>query len=181
MRFGHCRSRARPKSPERCLEWRRDAAATTRPTRGSIWTVAAIAAPKEVQRGDVPKTDARTSNPQDLRNPEKYPQPVELLPEEPSAQGLRVGRANEGAMACPTEYVAVATGHSLKNASALFEYIRAKPAALQPMAVQASGYEPFAWGTCGEGPKAAILEPYLRTEGKSRRLLGGRVDAAAAT
>ena len=77
---------------------------------------------------------------------------------DPAAGGLRPGCVNACYAVMPVEFVLPFSGHSLKDLTALGEYIDAVRALLIPSALCMAGYPPRPYGTIGLGPRPACLE-----------------------
>ena len=58
----------------------------------------------------------------------------------------------------PVEFVISVTQHQMKGKSALYNYIEADHAALQPGASILAGWPAFPWGQCGRGAAAPSLD-----------------------
>ena len=75
-----------------------------------------------------------------------------------TASGIRVGVINMGITSVPPVLVAAVTGHDLTVLNALFEYVRARRANVQPMAVVTAGFNPLPYGQNGFGPRHPTLD-----------------------
>ena len=81
------------------------------------------------------------------------------FPQNLCAGGIRPGCINTLCTMMPGFFVTCATGHEIKNASALYEYLDPSYALLQPAAIVLSGLNALPWGQLGKGPVAPSLEP----------------------
>ena len=79
------------------------------------------------------------------------------LPEGASAGGLRHGTCTELSTKMPVEFCVVATGHDMKGASALYEYLKVTRSMLQPAITVLAGFPAVPWGQLGKGPVAPSL------------------------
>ena len=82
---------------------------------------------------------------------------VPNLPQGASAGGFRPGVINFLMMFMARDFVVRCTGHDLKGASALYEYLEAILAMLMPGAVVLAGWPAFPYGKMGMGPRPASL------------------------
>jgi GGDEF domain-containing protein len=71
---------------------------------------------------------------------------VDQLPPNPSAGGIRPGVCNELFCRMPVELVVALTGHDLRSASALFEYVDSLVATLMIACVHLAGWPTVPWG-----------------------------------
>ncbi|KAJ1448617.1 hypothetical protein M885DRAFT_574053 [Pelagophyceae sp. CCMP2097] len=71
---------------------------------------------------------------------------VDQLPPNPSAGGIRLGVCNELFCRMPVELVVALTGHDLRSASALFEYVDSLVATLMIACVHLAGWPTVPWG-----------------------------------
>ena len=83
---------------------------------------------------------------------------VESLPEGTTAGGIRPGAINRLAARMPAEFVAHNTGHELKSASSMYEYMDADLALCIPGALVSAGWPQAPWGQLGRSPVPPALE-----------------------
>jgi hypothetical protein len=100
---------------------------------------------------------------------------IEGLSSEANAAGTRPGVCNTLASQMPAERVIDVTGHDLKNASALYEYIDARLATCVPGSRVLGGWPAPPWGQLGFSPVPASLEP-LAAVGISKTELNDAID-----
>jgi hypothetical protein len=86
---------------------------------------------------------------------------VNSLPDDLSAGGFRPGCINFLATKVCVDWIVHTTGHDLKGASALYEYLNPNRALLIPGSTVLAGFAPHPWGQLGMGPVPASLVPLL--------------------
>jgi len=82
-------------------------------------------------------------------------------PSDPVAGGMRRGGINCCYAVMPFEFVLPFSGHSLRELTAMGEYIDAERACLIPSATAVADYPPRTYGTIGHGPQPATLDALL--------------------
>lgn len=80
------------------------------------------------------------------------------LPASANAGGFRPGAIQALYSVMPGEKVIPASGHDMRSVSAMYEYLHASYATLQPAMTVLAGFPAMAWGTNGKGPVAPSLE-----------------------
>jgi len=96
---------------------------------------------------------------------------VASLRDDICAAGLRTGASNSLCSRMPADFVVHATGHDMKGASALYEYINPDRALLMPTAIILGGYAPLPWGQLGKAQVGASLGVLTIDDGLRRRMV----------
>lgn len=92
---------------------------------------------------------------------QKYKAVFVPWPSDPVAGGMRRGGINCCYAVMPFEFVLPFSGHSLREWTAMGEYIDAERASLIPSATAVADYPPRTYGTVGHGPQPATLDALL--------------------
>jgi len=79
----------------------------------------------------------------------------------PSLGGFRSGALNELCALMPAEFAVQCTGHDLRSASALYEYMDPSVALAMPGAIVLSGWPALPWGQLGMGPAPPSLRELI--------------------
>ena len=98
------------------------------------------------------------------------------LPTDANAGGVRSACCDELVARMPVDFVVQCTGHDLKGASALYEYVRAQKALLMVGALVLAGWDAPPWGQTSLGPVPASLDPLRIPLMISEEQMGSFVD-----
>ena len=93
-----------------------------------------------------------------------------------NAGGVRPAVADELVAATPAEFAICTTGHSVRDFSALFEYVRSRHALSMPGAIIVTGWPPLPWGQLGYGSVPASFKVLLDEVGLTKKQVDEFVD-----